>query len=59
MITSHKEKIKESRILDSLKLKKYHFYLVSVHREENVDSDKIFSDLVDSLNEIAREDDPD
>lgn len=54
VLTTHKEKIKESRILDSLKLKKYHFYLVSVHREENVDSDKIFSDLVDSLNEIAR-----
>jgi UDP-N-acetylglucosamine 2-epimerase (non-hydrolysing) len=53
VLTTHKDKIKDSKILNSLKLKKYHFYLVSLHREENVDSNKIFLDLVDSLNQIA------
>ena len=49
------ESIKRSDILKRLKLKPKNFFIVSAHREENVDSNKNFNDLLDSLNAIANE----
>lgn len=46
-------KIEQSEILKKLNLKPYKFFLVSSHREENVNNPKNFKGLVDSLNFIA------
>ena len=46
-------KIEKSNILDRLNLKERGYFVLSTHREENVDSEENFSDLLNSLNEIA------
>lgn len=51
----YKEKIEKSDILEKLKVKKAKYLLVSAHREENVDIEANFLDLVDSLNSVAEE----
>ncbi len=45
--------IESSNILQRLDLKKHKYFVVSVHREENVDSDSNFVKLNQSLNAIA------
>ncbi|WP_412471016.1 non-hydrolyzing UDP-N-acetylglucosamine 2-epimerase [Halobacteriovorax sp. RT-2-4] len=45
--------INKSKILDKLKLSKKDYFLVSVHREENLDNPENFKDLLDSLNTVA------
>jgi len=49
----HKEDIGNSKVLKTLNLKEKDFFIVSTHREENVDSEQNFNDLLDSLNVIA------
>jgi len=49
----NKEKIEGSDILKEMDLKPDKFFVVSTHREENVDSEENFRDLLDSLNAIA------
>jgi UDP-N-acetylglucosamine 2-epimerase len=49
----HSEEIESSKILETLSLNKKKFFIVSCHREENVDSKKNFNDFLDSLNAIA------
>lgn len=49
----HKAEILRSDVLQRLNLKEKEFFIVSAHREENVDSVKNFSDLLASLNAIA------
>ena len=46
-------KIKNSKILNDLNLKKEDYFLVSAHREENVDYFKNINKLLGSLNAIA------
>lgn len=53
VINTYKDGIEASEILDKLNLEKYNFFVVSAHREENVDSDVNFLKLTDSLNLIA------
>jgi len=53
VLNTYREGIENSDVLNQLKLKKFEFFVISVHREENIDSDKNFLSLVDSLNAIA------
>jgi UDP-N-acetylglucosamine 2-epimerase (non-hydrolysing) len=53
VLTYYRSGIEASDILDSLELSERKFILVSTHREENIDSDKNFTLLLDSLRKIA------
>ena len=52
VIEKYKHKIENSNILEKLKLKKEGYFLISAHREENINSSN-FINLVESLNIIA------
>jgi UDP-N-acetylglucosamine 2-epimerase (non-hydrolysing) len=49
----HKEEIDNSNVLDRLSLNANEFFVISAHREENIDSEENFNDFLDSLNAIA------
>lgn len=49
----HKDEIERNEVLEKEGLRKGEYFIVSTHREENVDSEKNFSDLLASLNAIV------
>ena len=49
----HAKSIAASNVLERLGLEKDKFFIISAHREENVDSVENFNDLLDSLNAIS------
>jgi UDP-N-acetylglucosamine 2-epimerase (non-hydrolysing) len=53
VLNTYRDGIDDSDILTRLKLKEFEFFVVSMHREENIDSDKNFLNLTESLNTIA------
>lgn len=53
VLEKHFKKIKASKVLDQLKLKKDRYILVSAHREENIDNETTFLSLMSALNDIA------
>ncbi|KAA0947513.1 UDP-N-acetylglucosamine 2-epimerase (non-hydrolyzing) [Pseudomonas sp. ANT_H14] len=53
VLNYYREGIEASDVLERLGLQRGNFFLVSAHREENVDSDKNFLKLVDVLNTVA------
>ena len=53
VLNTYLDGINSSDVMTRLQIKKYEFFIVSAHREENIDSDKNFLNLIESLNAIA------
>ena len=55
VLIANMEKIKSSNILEKEGLSPKKYFVMSIHREENVDSPKNFSDLLESIDELTKE----
>ncbi|MEG0075291.1 MAG: UDP-N-acetylglucosamine 2-epimerase (non-hydrolyzing) [Eubacterium sp.] len=53
ILENHQAEIEASNILEELHLKPQHYFLVSAHREENIDHEKNFMNLMNAMNKIA------
>lgn len=53
LLDYHKQQIDDSNILDKLGLQAQQYFIVSIHREENVDSEANFQEILASLNAVA------
>ncbi|SDD99259.1 UDP-N-acetylglucosamine 2-epimerase (non-hydrolysing) [Bhargavaea beijingensis] len=53
VLKSREEQIEKSGILKQLNLEKEKYYVVSAHREENINSEKNFYNLIGSLNKLS------
>lgn len=54
VLNSRKDDINKSDVLERLKLEEGKYFIVSAHRDENINSETNFLDLVDSLNAVAK-----
>lgn len=55
VLDTRKKDIEKSDVLSRLGLEKENYFVVSAHREENINSDKNFNGLIESLNTIAEQ----
>src|SRR5690606_17750613 len=53
VLNYYREGIEQSNVLERLGLTEGKFFVVSAHREENIDSDRNFTKLVNVLNTVA------
>lgn len=54
VIKHYEDKILKSEILDKLNLKEQQFFLVSSHREENIELENNFKKLINLLNDLSQ-----
>lgn len=55
VLSMHEEDIKKSDVLERLNLKKNEYILLSAHREENIDIDENFEQLMETVEAVAKE----
>jgi len=55
VIEYYREKINSSSIINELKLRKGEYFLVSAHREENIDDESNFGNFTVVLNQLAKD----
>ena len=55
ILEHHSKEIQDSNILADLNLQSQNFFLVSAHREENIDNDRNYQKLINILNTIAED----
>lgn len=55
VLTYYKAEIEASKILSDLRIKKREYFVVSAHREENIDNEKNFFKLVSVINAVAED----
>ena len=53
ILDNYKPEINKSNILNDLAIDKHKYILASIHREENLDLDKNFQSIIESINYIA------
>ena len=53
VLATHSDSINRSQVLETLGLKAGEFFLVSAHREENMDIEENFMNLMNAINEVA------
>ena len=55
VLSANKAGIDSSKVLETLALEPENYFVVSAHREENIDNPKTFYSLINALNSIAEE----
>ncbi len=53
VIVKNLEKIEKSSVLEELSLEKNRYFVVSAHREENIDNEEHFFSLMNAINKVA------
>ena len=55
VLTHYLPKVKSSKILETMNLSAEGYYVISAHREENISSESVFINLVNTINSIAKQ----